>query len=166
VRRPLTRRVGGYVAYTLSRTERSVARFSGPAAFDHTHVAHAALATDLGAGFRFGSRVTFYTGIPATRLEGASLGDPGRGEFAEWVRPVSPGAFPEPRRAPAFFRLDLRFEKRFLLGASGAWLAVVVETLNTTLSREVLEYRCDRFRCEREVFGPIAVPSVGLEASL
>jgi TonB family protein len=165
LRRPLTRRVGGYLAYTLSRTERSVARYSGPAAFDHTHVAHAALAADLGAGFRFGSRITFYTGIPAQRLPGAALGEEGLGETTEWIRPPSQHAYPDPRRAPALFRLDLRFEKRFVLNDSGAWLSAVIETLNTTLSRETLSYRCDRFRCESEVYGPIAVPSVGLEAA-
>jgi TonB family protein len=165
LRRPLTRRLGGYLAYTLSRTERSVARFSGPAAFDHTHVVHAALASDLGAGFRFGARVTFYTGIPATRRPGSALGDTRTGA-TEIIQPVGKGMYPEPRRAPAFFRLDLRFEKRFRLSDSGAWLAIVAETLNTTLSRETLSYECDRFKCERDIYGPIAVPSLGLEVAL
>jgi hypothetical protein len=158
LRRPLTRRFGGQLSYTLSRSERSVDRYDGPAAFDHTHVLNAVLTCDLGAGFRVGTRAVFYTGIPAARLPG---------DFLALAVPESEAFLKsEPPRAPAFFRLDLRFEKRFVIGDSGAWLALVAETLNTTLAREVLDYKCDRSRCIKDLYGPIAVPSFGIEGSL
>src|SRR5690606_14816889 len=88
-------------------------------------------------------------------------------------------AFPEqivgvpPERTPAFYRLDARLEKRWRIGKTG-WVAVVVEGLNTTLSREVTGYECGTAlrlpgratgtpTCAERVIGPVSVPSLGVE---
>jgi len=65
VRRALTERLGGFVSYTLSRSNRAVGRLEGPSSFDRTHVFNAAVAYDLGRAWRAGIRTVVYTGIPA-----------------------------------------------------------------------------------------------------
>ena len=143
--RSLSKRFGGFLSYTLSRSVRSMGREHVPAAFDRTHVANVAVGYDLGKRWRTGSRVTFYTGRPSSQ--------PG----IDGLRPR------HPRRLPAFFRLDLRLEKQWPLGDGGYW-AFVVEMLNSTLSREVLEEDCDTEGCRNEVIGPVSVPMIAVEA--
>ncbi|WP_441289542.1 TonB-dependent receptor domain-containing protein [Sorangium sp. KYC3313] len=157
--RRLTRRVGGFASYTLSRSTRSIGRSRQVSSFDRTHVANVALTYDLGRGYRAGGRFVFYSGLPQ-RIDGATLppisGVPGgsgslAGGAARW------------ERLPPFFRLDVRLEKRWSIGKSG-WLAVVLDVLNTTLSKETLPGRCDAFSpCEPTTFGPVTVPNFGLE---
>lgn len=144
IRRSLTERLGGFLSYTLSRSERSVERLEGPSSFDRSHVLNLALAYDLGRAWRAGARFMFYTGIPA--------------EVAY------PKAAQDPPRSPVFYRLDWRLEKRWRLGESGFW-ALVIEVLNTTLHKEVLEYSCYAYGCTGDALGPVTVPSIGVEAS-
>jgi len=158
VRRKLSRRVGGLVAYTLSRSMRTVDGRTFLSAYDRTHVLNAALSFDLGRAWRLGSRLVVYSGIP--------------------YAPATP-AFPgqvvgvPPERTPPFVRVDLRLEKRWRIGERG-WVAVVFEALNATLSREVTGYDCGTaialpgappplVSCRERVIGPIAVPSLGVE---
>ncbi|WP_437975966.1 TonB-dependent receptor [Sorangium sp. So ce295] len=157
--RRLTRRVGGFASYTLSRSTRSIGRSRQVSSFDRTHVANVALTYDLGRGYRAGGRFVFYSGLPQ-RVGGATLppidGVPGgSGSLA--------GGAPRWERLPPFFRLDVRLEKRWSIGKSG-WLAVVLDVLNTTLSKETLPGMCDAFSpCEPTTFGPVTVPNFGLE---
>jgi TonB family protein len=141
VKRKLTRRFGGYVAYTLSRSTRSVGTEHFLSAFDRTHVANVAAAFDLGRLWRAGARFTFYTGTPVIA--------PGGGGLAQPPRSLSP------ERDPSFYRLDLRLEKRWNLTKT-AWLAFVAEVLNTTLHTEVLQ---------GQTIGPVTIPSIGLEGA-
>jgi hypothetical protein len=136
VRRRLTRRLGGFVSYTLSRSTRKEGAATFPSAFDRTHVLNTALAYDLGLGFRAGARFTFYTGAPTLAAQGIHLSSP--------------------QRDPSFYRIDLRVEKRWPLGAS-RWLSIVAEGLNVTLHKEVIG--------GQEV-GPIWIPSLGLEGGI
>jgi TonB family protein len=144
IRRSLTRRLGGFVSYTLSRSLRSLGRLEGPSSFDRTHVLNFALAYDLGRAWRAGTRLMMYTGIPA--------------EVAY------PKAAQNPPRSPPFYRIDWRLEKRWRLGETGFW-ALVFEVLNTTLHKEVLEFSCYAYGCNQEAIGPVTVPSIGLELS-
>jgi hypothetical protein len=138
-RRPLTAKLGGFASYTLSRSLRSLSNATFPSAFDRTHVATAALAYDLGRRWRVGGRLVFYSGVPKSQ--------PSRGLI------VPPPAL-HPERDPAFFRLDLRLEKRWLIGSRG-WLSLVLEVLNATLSKEVIA---------SQTIGPVTIPSIGVEA--
>jgi hypothetical protein len=138
LRRKLTRRVGGFLSYTLSRSTRSVGNEHFPSAFDRTHVLNAALSFDLGRNWRAGTRLTVYSGIP--------------------VQPASTGLVPPPRdaspqRDPVFYRLDLRLEKRWKFH-SGTWLSFVMEMMNATLHKEIL--------VGKEI-GPVSIPSIGVE---
>ncbi|HEV8245245.1 MAG TPA: TonB-dependent receptor, partial [Polyangiaceae bacterium] len=154
LRRPLTEHLGGYFAYTLSRSERRANGVDVVASFDRTHVLHAALAYDLGRRWRAGTRFTYYTGAPAE----LDFGDQATGTL------VAPGPI-EQQRAPSFYRLDVRLEKKWLIGTKGAWWSFIVEVLNTTLNKEVFDYRCGRNGCSGEEFGPVTIPSIGLEAA-
>jgi TonB family protein len=137
LRRSLTRRLGGFVSYTLSRSVRNLGG-SFLSAFDRTHVASAALGAALGRGWRAGGRVAYYTGAPIQEADG------GR---------IVPGA-EDVEREPSFLRVDLRLEKRWSMGTAG-WLSLVIEVMNATLQKE---------KFGDEEIGPVVIPSLGVEA--
>lgn len=159
VRRKLSRTIGGVIAYTLSRSTRTAERRAFLSAYDRPHVLNAALSFDLGKGWRLGSRLVFYSGAPIARPE-----------------PAYPGQIvgSPPDRAPDFIRIDGRVEKRWRIGTHG-YVGVVVEALNATLSTETTGYRCGTAlplpgadtreppRCASRVFGPVTIPSLGIE---
>jgi hypothetical protein len=142
--RELGHDLGGYFAYTLGSSRRSVGRAEGPALFDRRHVLSAALSKRLGSGFRAGVRGSFYTGVPADVAYLAAARNP-------------------PRTSP-FHRIDLRLEKRWRLNDTGAFWALVLEVLNTTLREEALGKSCSAYVCREDTVGPITIPSLGLEA--
>ena len=143
LQRSLAKRLGGFLTYTLARSERSLGRRRSPSPFDRTHVVGAAVAYDLGRRWVAGVRAGFYTGIPMNVA------------YVEAAR--------VPPRTPAFWRLDWRVEKSWPLGERGL-LSLVLEVLNTTLNREAYRGSCSAYVCKDDSFGPITVPSLGLEA--
>ncbi|WP_437940113.1 TonB family protein [Sorangium sp. So ce341] len=182
--RSLSKRVGGFVSYTLSRSVRHVGRETFDSAFDRRHVLNAAAAVDLGRGWKLGGRAVFYSGLPMTLDydlwgndalngqrpdEGEDRPDTEedirrrerlRAQIARYVRGLN-----LPERLPAFFRLDLRLEKRWVL-REGRTLSLTVEALNATAGKETLQYECSLLRgCAPEELGPIVIPSLGVEAS-
>ena len=165
-RRALTQRLSGILSYTLSRSTRKAhfvtldggdAEATVASEFDRTHVLSGALSYDLGAGWRAGGRLVFYTGSPYSELAGNV--------------PVPPY---NNRRTPAFIRLDVRLEKRWHIGANGS-IALVLEGQNVTLSREVTSLGLDCMgelspaggtnQCTHGKVGPITIPSLGVEAT-
>jgi TonB family protein len=146
LRRSLTRKLGGFAAYTLSRTERSYGSFSSLSAFDRTHVLQTALGYDFGRHWRAGARSIVMSGVPARVLT------------------ENGPRFDGDRRARPFYRLDLRLEKRFVV-SKRAWWAVVAEVLNATLSKEVIRRTCGNARCIDTETGPVTMPSLGLEGA-
>ena len=162
LRRPFTKRLSGWLSYTLSRSTRRAYFLtpSGadvlanvPSEFDRTHVLNAVLGYDLGRGWRAGGRLLFYTGTPYSRLQG-SLAVPPYNAY----------------RNPAFYRIDVRLEKRWQLGQDGS-LAFVFEGQNVTLRKEIsgLGMECEGIpgqgeTCKQSTIGPLTIPSVGVEA--
>jgi len=146
VRRSLSRKLGGFVSYTLSRSLRFTGRVSGPATTDRTHVLNVAASYDLGKNWRLGGRVLFYTGIPAEVA------------YLEAAR--------HPPRTPAFWRLDFKIEKRWYLERPNRWWGINLEVLNTTLNKEQLTGSCNAFSCSYEEIGPVTVPSIAVEGAL
>jgi hypothetical protein len=140
IKRKLTKRLGGILSYTLSRSTRTVGNQTFIAAFDRTHVVNAAVAYDLGKNWRAGTRVTFYTGLPAA------------------PDPTDPGA----TRLSPFFRLDLRLEKRWQLSKRW-WISFVAEWMNATLSKEAVGTKCTLGGCTEVTIGPVTIPSLGVE---
>ena len=166
LRRPLSKRLSGWLSYTLSRSTREehFVTLSGgdvtarvPNDYDRTHVLNAILAYDLGRHWRAGGRFIFMTGAPYSNLAGNV--------------PVPPYNH---YRDPAFYRVDVRLEKRWLLGKA-AYIAFIAEVQNVTLSKEVTPFGLDCMgtmtpeggtnQCKHPAFGPITLPSVGVEAS-
>jgi hypothetical protein len=146
LRRPITKRWGGSVSYTLSRSTRSHDQIQTLSAYDRPHVASAAVSYDLGRRWRIGTRLMAMSGVPTRR--------------ATTEGPLFDGD----HRARAYYRLDARVEKRWLIGNTG-WLALVFELLNATASTEVVRRTCNDRRCQESLFGPVTLPSVGIEAS-
>jgi hypothetical protein len=109
-------------------------------------VLNLALAYDLGRRWRAGTRLVYYTGFPAKDSEAGAL----RSEH--------------PARVPSFYRVDARIEKRWRLGKAGYW-AAVLEVLNATLQKEVVNVSCSGGTCENEEIGPVTIPSIGVEAA-
>jgi hypothetical protein len=143
LRRPLTRRLGGFVSYTLSRSEQSLNGKKSVSGFDRPHVLQAALSYDFGKGFRGGVRGVFYSGVPELNLEGSPH-------------------FTDRRRGRPYFRADFRAEKRFQLGQT-SYLSVLAEALNATATREIVRLDCGEVCVERSA-GPVVLPSIGVEA--
>jgi hypothetical protein len=143
IRRSLTRRLGGFVSYTLSRSEQSLGGMKSVSGFDRPHVVQAAVSYDFGRGIRAGTRAVAYSGVPELNLEGSPH-------------------FTTNRRGRAYFRMDVRAEKRFRLGQSG-YLSAVAEVLNATSTREVVRLDCGEI-CVERVAGPVVLPSIGVEA--
>jgi hypothetical protein len=144
VKRPLTRKLGGILSYTLSRSVRTHENIESVSAFDHTHVASLALGYDLGNRFQIGARGLLESGVPSSRITANG--------------PIFDGG-----RAAWYFRLDLRVEKRFHLGQKGYW-GLLAEVLNATASREVISRTCSVIRCTEGGVGPLFLPNVGIEA--
>jgi hypothetical protein len=167
VRRSITRRLSGWLSYTLSRSTREAPvpgtspalGTSGPlvttlASFDRTHVVNVVVSYDLGSSWQAGGRFVAYTGLPYTATREGVPVAPYNGE-----------------RMPPFYRVDLRLEKRWRLSRGGT-IALVFEGMNVTLEKEVLGVHCDPSlgqssngldRCTFQTLGPVSVPSVGVE---
>jgi TonB family protein len=145
LQRPLTRRLGGFISYTLSRSEESTGTTKAPSGFDRPHVFQAALSYDFGKGFVVGARTVLYSGVPELNLEGSPH-------------------FTTARRGSPFFRLDLRAEKRFRLGQNGYW-GIIAEILNATSTREVVRLDCGEV-CRERSAGPVILPSIGVQAGI
>ena len=173
-RRDLTKRLTGWVSYTLSRTTRETRGLIAPetlvglgaggqslqeipSEFDRTHVLNVIGALDLGRGWRAGARLVAYTGRPySPQIHGV---------------PVPPF---DSLRLPSFYRFDVRLEKRWRAFGSG-YLAFVVEGMNVMLAKEAIDVVCQGDgsilplkydTCAPQYIGPVTVPSLGLEGGI
>lgn len=146
VRRRLIGGVGGSLAYTFSRSQRSFERVSTLSGYDRPHVLNLALSKELGAGWLLGVRGLAYSGVPGSRRASDTTQ-----RFDQ-------------SRAEVFFRADARLEKKFVVSPRASW-TVVAEVLNASLSREVLRRSCEE-RCLDEKVGPIFLPSLGVIGEL
>ncbi len=145
--RPLTHRLGGFIAYTLSRNERVIDGYSSLSGFDRPHVFQGALGYDMGRNWRAGARLMAYSGLAAKQQlrDGSNI-----------------YIYDGKVRAPPFVRVDLRLEKRWRFGTRSYW-AIVAEMLNATMSKEVTSLNCSVTKCIQQSSGPVAIPSIGIE---
>jgi TonB family protein len=161
LRRPLTKRLTGWIAYTLSRSTREAHPLGSAerlvevlSEFDRTHVLNVIGAYDLGANWRAGGRLFYYTGRPySNRFHGVA------------VPPYNS------ERLPNFVRIDARLEKRW--PTKTGYIAFVAEGLNITASTEVLDVTCtqapsgslalDKCVPDTKDAIPVIVPSIGVE---
>lgn len=157
LRRALTERLGGQIAYTLSRSERTALGETFAADTDRTHVVHVVLGYEFLAGWHAGARFTGYSGRPYSLVAHDSFLDP-TAETLVGKRNVA--------RTPGFFRIDVRLSRTWRIGRTG-YVTAVLEGLNVTLSKETIDIDCRTSvpgaeTCGPQEFGPISIPSLGL----
>jgi hypothetical protein len=153
LRRDFSERLGGFLAYTLSRTEQTTGRETFPSEFDRTHLLSASLGYDFGAGIRWGWRAYYASGQ--------------RWAFGCEPNGATPVVAPDSclrGRLPAFFRVDTRLEKRWTF-ASGAWIGANFEWFNVAVAKEAYDIELAPTGALRPRYQPaLTIPSLGLEA--
>lgn len=160
LRRDFAERLGGFLSYTLSRSERTAGPTTVLSGFDRPHVVSAVLGYDLGKGFRIGGRAYYASGRHYTircPTPDCGPGDPNAAAVSEGY--VTEG------RVKGFFRLDVRFEKRWRF-ASGSWIAGTFEWFNALLARETMTRYWDAQTggIKTQDRSPLTLPSIGIEA--
>jgi Gram-negative bacterial TonB protein C-terminal/TonB-dependent Receptor Plug Domain len=147
VKRKMLKGVSATISYTLSRSElgSTAQRKSIVNLFDRTHVFQLAGAIDAGRNWFLSARSVYYTGWP--QVQDLLVGKPGA-------------------RLPYFLRFDARIEKRWTWGKRGH-VSLIFEGLNVTGAKETLSQSCDaETGCRDTSFGPVIVPSIGVEGAL
>jgi hypothetical protein len=164
-RRSLTKRLAGWLSYTLSRSTRDThysnngvdAVVNVVSEHDRTHVLSAITAYNLGAHWRAGARLVFYTGSPYSPTANGSP-----------VPPINRNRYPD------FYRADVRLEKRWMLGEA-SHVSLVLEVQNVTFTREANTLACGTMnnpaaspapdKCSVSFNVPITIPSIGVEGA-
>jgi TonB family protein len=141
--RDLTERLGGFVSYTLARTDWTdvVAGTTGRAPWDRTHVLTAAAGYDLDRGWRVSARFFVESGRPAQSCGGAASD------------------------LPVFYRVDAKVEKQWRW-PRGQWLTVSLEAFNATDQAEPIGNTCQNGHSFVQTQTPIVLPTLGLEGGL
>jgi hypothetical protein len=144
LRRALTKRLYGWLAYTLSKSERLIGYYRQrvDSDWDQRHILNLVTAYRFDHGWSAGTRVHYNTGRPYPVSDSRSL----RVDYL---------------RLPPFFQLDLRVDKRFVLDRYV--LSAYVELVNTTLSREVFDLKMIEGQLQEKSFR-IVLPSIGIHA--
>jgi hypothetical protein len=160
LRRDFTQRLGGFVAYTLSRTETTQGVAIVRAASDRTHLVSVVLGYDLGRGWRVGGRFFLESGRPYQ----VQCPTPGCAPGA--TVPMGPTPYVASGTLPPFYRLDMRLEKRWTFG-SGSWLAGTLECFDVFDVAEPIGERYDPARgLVLDKQSPIILPSIGIAGGL
>ncbi len=150
LRRALSHRLYGWLAYTLSKSERVLPQTNARAAsdWDQRHILNLVASYRLGNGYQIGTRVHYNSGRPYPVFNQASL--TGNQQAVEYMN------------LPDFFQLDVRFDKRWVLDKYV--LEAYVEMVNTTLSEQVFDIkRRNDSSLDRRGFR-LVLPSIGLRA--
>jgi hypothetical protein len=156
LRRDFTKKLGGFLSYTLSRAEGMVGRYEVLSIHDRTHVLSAVLGYDFGAGFRLGVRG--YVASGKARTVNCPTPDCGPGDA------MAPQPYSREVRLPAFSRVDFRFEKKFRF-ENGVWLTATFEWFNALLAEEVENlYWEPTAGIVEDRQSALTLPSVGVEA--
>jgi len=149
----------GYLAYTLSRSERS--EHGRPyRLFDHdqTHILSLAVSRKLGAGWELGVRFRLVSGEPTTPVTG-SLFDARTGVYLPRYGAVNS------ERDPMFHQLDVRVEKAFKIGALTLAPYLDVQNVYNASNVEGYTYNYDYTKRE-EATGLGLFPNLGVRGEL
>jgi hypothetical protein len=149
----------GYLAYTLSRSERQD-RNEPWRLFDHdqTHVLSAVFAQDLGARWEVGARFRLVSGNPTTPVIGAVY-DARIDQYRAVYGPVNS------EREPLFHQLDLRVEKSWRV--SDLTITAFLELINAYAAEHVEGTRYSFDYSESEpVTGLPIFPNFGVRGEL
>jgi hypothetical protein len=159
LKRPIGKHLWGWLSYTLSRAERTFQGEPYLSPFDRTQSFSGVASYNFGSGYRAGLRATYYSGRPDT----PTLDPSGQATQVFAFRPNEI----DQHRLPDFYRVDVRADKTWFIGKSGAYLTLVLEFFNATLTKEAYNWSCDLSgTCNATKVGPIALPSLGIEGGL
>jgi hypothetical protein len=158
LRRPLTRWLYGWLAYTYMRSEvvqrglldAPARRFA--ADFDQRHNLALIFSVKLPRGWQVGGRFRLVSGLPYTPILG---GVQYPGSFAPILGPYNAARF------PPFHQLDLRVDKRWVLRRAGVTAFLDVQNVYNRQNVEVYLYSYD-FRDVAGAVGLPIFPSVGV----
>jgi TonB family protein len=156
LRRDFTERLGGFVSYTLSHSDRYLGNTRQLSTFDRPQVLSVVLGYDLGKGFRAGGRYVVMSGRPYE----VQCPTP---ECVFVSPPTMNFPYVHSGRFPAFARLDVRFEKKWRFD-SGAWVAATFEWFNALLARELDTAVLTPRGIAYQGRSPLTLPSIGVEA--
>lgn len=148
LRRPARHRLHGWLAYTLSRSERALPPYWERVAsdWDQRHILNLVASWRLGGGYQVGGRFRYNTGRPYPVFNKRSL--------IEDVQAV------EYSKLPDFHQLDFRFDRRWVFDAYV--LDAYVELINATLTEQVFDIKIRNDGSVERVGFRAALPSIGL----
>ncbi len=153
IRRDFTKSLGGFISYTLSRTDETVNGQTFRASGDSTHLLSVVLGYDLGKNWRVGARFFLRSGRPYAVNCQTSDCSPGQSANVYTVR----------GELPPFYRIDGRIEKKWLF-PRGKWLAATLECFNALDKGEVTNVTYSPQQgLAMNTQNPIILPSVGIE---
>ncbi len=152
----------GWIAYTLSRSERRDLPEDPLHLFqyDQTHVLSAVGTYGFGNGWSVGARVRFVSGNPYTPIIGGYFDNNG-GDYGPVDKlPVYSA------RLPPFFELDVRVEKKWRI-LKDSQLSVYLDVLDSTNYRnvEAFTYNYD-YQIHATAAGLPILPSLGIRVEL
>ena len=159
LRQALTRRLFGWIAYSLSKSQRldrtgEAWRYFD---FDQTHVLTAIASYKLGAGWELGARVRYATGNPRTPVVGAVKDD-----LTDSYVPLF-GAVNSERLAP-FFQVDVRVDKIWVFDNWSLDLYLDIQNVTNAKSVEGTQYNYN-FSQRADFTGLPIVPIQGVKRS-
>lgn len=156
IRKALTRRLFGWVSYTLSRSERRLRPDEDFRLFDldQTHILTLIGVIRLPRGWQVGGRFRLVSGNPYTPVVGTAY-DASSGGYV----PIA-GA-PNSERVPVFHQLDLRVDKRFVWKRVSLTTYVDVQNVYNRQNAEFINYAYDYSTFANIPSLPI-IPSLGL----
>lgn len=144
LRRSSSERLYGWLAYTLSKSERLIGHYRVRAAsdWDQRHVLNAVAGYRLKRGYSLGARFHVNTGRPYPVYDQRTF-------------------HVDYQRLPTFYQLDLRADKRFVFDRYV--LDVYVEAVNVTRTREVFDLQRDPAtgKIDKREYR-IVLPSIGV----
>lgn len=145
----------GWVAYTVSRSERRATKNGEWRLFDldQTHVLTAVASYELGGGFEFGVRARVASGFPRTPVVGAYY-DTSRGRYEPLLGELNT------IRIPTFYQFDARVSKSFALPTSDLEIYLDVQNVTNSKNAEEIAYAPD-YSEERFVLGLPILPVLG-----
>ena len=162
VRQPLWHGLWGFVAYTLSRSERRELNAGADAPwhlfrFDQTHILTLVATYQLPWGLVAGVRFRYVTGNPTTPLVGGL-------RSAEDQYYLGRSGAESSVRLPDFHQLDLRLDKTFTLRRFRIGLYIEVQNVYNQQNAESLVYGGRQLYQSGRVTGLPVFPNLGLRA--
>ena len=145
--RKLSERFAAFTSVTITRsqlgsTATTIGRVSP---FDRPYVVQLGGVVDFGKNWKMSARFLTYGGWPTDPPDAVA---------------------PSGDRLPAFYRFDARIEKRWIW-KEHRYVAFVIEGQNVTASRDIISRSCQPgLGCQDDKFGPVVVPSIGVEGGL